>query len=129
MFQYRCSAFVVKFFEKYLWWSVISSKFCVEQQSFAYVLQNTCSWKFRKFHRKTPLLESVFKKVADPQACNFVKKRLHHRCYLVKSAKFLRTLYYRTFFYCDCFCVFWKSGKNFSPGQSINPMLVCVPNV
>ena len=27
IFQYRCSAPVVKFFEKYLWWSAILSKF------------------------------------------------------------------------------------------------------
>ena len=36
--------------------------------------------KFRKFYRKTPVLESLF-----------IKKRLQHRCFLVKFAKFLRT--------------------------------------
>ena len=44
------------------------------------------------------------------QACNFVNKRLQHRCYLVKFAIFLRTP-----FYSDCFRVFWKSGEKFSP--------------
>ena len=38
--------------------------------------------------------ESVFNKVAGLQACNFVKKRLQHRCYLVKFSKFLRTLFF-----------------------------------
>ena len=29
---------------------------------------------FRKFYRKTPVLESLFNKVADLQACNFIKE-------------------------------------------------------
>ena len=43
-----------------------------------------CSEKFHKFHRKTPVLESL-------QACNFIKKRLYHRCFPVKFVKFWRT--------------------------------------
>ena len=35
--------------------------------------------------------ESVFNK---SKACNFVKKRLQHRCYLVKFAKYLRILFF-----------------------------------
>ena len=31
-----------------------------------------------------------------PQACNFIKKRLHHTCFPVKFAKFLRTPFFRT---------------------------------
>ena len=34
-----------------------------------------CSEKFCKFHRKTPVLESLFNKVASLHACNFIKKR------------------------------------------------------
>ena len=51
-----------------------------------------CSERFRKFHRKTPVLVSLFNKVADVQACNFNKKRLQHRCFPVKFVEFLRTL-------------------------------------
>ena len=40
------------------------------------------------------MLESIFSKVAGLQACNFVKKRLQHTCYLVKFAKLLRTLFF-----------------------------------
>ena len=37
---------------------------------------------------------SLFSIVAGPQACNFIKKRLQDRCFiLVKFAKFLRTPY------------------------------------
>ena len=34
------------------------------KQSFADVLQNSCFWKFRKFRRKKPVLESLFNKAA-----------------------------------------------------------------
>ena len=43
--------------------------------------------KLHKFHRKTP--------VSEPQVCNFIKKRLWHRCLPANFAKFLRTFFYR----------------------------------
>ena len=48
--------------------------------------------KFRNIHRKTPALESFFKKVADLKAYNLVK-RLHHRCFPVNVEKFLSTAF------------------------------------
>ena len=42
-------------------------------------------------HRKTPVLQSLFNKVATLQTCNFTKKRLQHRCFLMNIATFLRT--------------------------------------
>ena len=39
----------------------------------------------------TPVLESLFNKVASLKACNFIKKRLQHRCFPVNIARFLRT--------------------------------------
>ena len=47
-----------------------------------------CSYKFRKFYRKTLVLESLFNKVEDLEACNFIKKRLQLRRF---SVRFLRT--------------------------------------
>ena len=41
-------------------------------------------------HRKTPVSESIFNKVAGLKACNFIKKRLEHRCFPVTIAKFLK---------------------------------------
>ena len=67
----------------------VENCFCVYKQLFADVPLNKCSEKFRKFERKAPVLESVLNKVAG---LHFVKKRLQRRCYLVKFAKFLRTL-------------------------------------
>ena len=51
-----------------------------------------CSLKVRKYHRKIPVLESVFNKVAGlkAQACNFITKKLQHRCFPEKLAEFLR---------------------------------------
>ena len=36
--------------------------------------------------------ESLLDKVVGIQACNFIKKRLQHRCFSVNIVKFLRTL-------------------------------------
>ena len=35
------------------------------------------------------MLESFFSKVAGPQTCNFIEKRLQYRCFPLKLAKFL----------------------------------------
>ena len=48
------------------------------------------SLKVRKYHRKIPVLETVFSKVAGFKACNFITKKVQHRCFPVKFAKFLR---------------------------------------
>ena len=50
-----------------------------------------CSWKICKVHRKAPVLESLFYKVASLQACNVTKNRLLHKCFHVKFEKFWRT--------------------------------------
>ena len=38
---------------------------------------------------KLPVLEPLFNKYAGLKAFNFIKKRLQHRCFPVKIAKFL----------------------------------------
>ena len=40
------------------------------------------------------MLESLFNIVSGLQACNFIKKRLQHRCFLVNIANFLRTVFF-----------------------------------
>ena len=57
---------------------------------FADALQSRCSWKFRNFHRKAPVSEPLFNKVALFWVCNFIKKKLQHRCFPVNFVKFLR---------------------------------------
>ena len=63
-----------------------------------------CYSKFRKFHRKTPVLESLFKKVAGLHACDFIKKRFQHRCFPMKFVKFFRTRFLHNT-YGGCFCI------------------------
>ena len=41
-----------------------------------------------------PVLESLFNKVTGRQHCNFIKKRLQPRWFLVNIAKFLRTAFF-----------------------------------
>ena len=59
--------------------------------------QRSCSFKkavlkiFCNIHRKAPVLESLFNKVACLYACNFIKKGLRHAYFSVDIAKFLRT--------------------------------------
>ena len=53
------------------------------------VLSKRCSQKFGKFYRKF-LCWSLFDKVAALKTCNVIKKRLQHRCFPVKFAKFFR---------------------------------------
>ena len=52
------------------------------------ILQNRCSWKFFKFHKKTPVFEPLFNKIAGLESCNFIKKRLQRRCFPVKLWNF-----------------------------------------
>ena len=55
------------------------------------LFKKKCSVKYRKFNRKTPVLESLFNNVEGLQACNFIKKIFQHWCFPMKFAKFLRT--------------------------------------
>ena len=48
---------------------------------------------FAIFTGKVPVLESLFHKIAGLKICNFIKKRLQHRCFLVNIAKLLRTAF------------------------------------
>ena len=60
-----------------------------------------CSmWKgvlrnFTKFTGKH-LCQSLFLIKLQAEACNFIKKRLWHRCFHVNFVKFIRTPFYRT---------------------------------
>ena len=46
--------------------------------------------KLCDIHAKISVLGSLFNKVAEIQACNFIKKWLQHRVFSVNVAKFLR---------------------------------------
>ena len=56
-------------------WKKVFLKRCtdVSEHPFIDPLQNRCSWIIHKLHRKKPVLESLFIKVAVLRACNFIK--------------------------------------------------------
>ena len=82
MFQKTCS---FKFIRGVLNDPFMRSFYCQKQPP------EKCSKKLPKFARKTPVMKSLFNKVAGLQVCNFIRKRLQHRCFPAKVAKFLRT--------------------------------------
>ena len=57
---------------------------------FAGVLQNRCSLKFRNIHKKLLVLGSLFNTIAVFQPCNYIEKKLQHRCFPVNIAKSLK---------------------------------------
>ena len=48
--------------------------------------KKSCSWEFRKIHRKTPVSESLLS-LFPSEVCNFIQERLRLRCFPVNSAK------------------------------------------
>ena len=64
------------------------------KRSFADIIQNICSWKCRKFHRKAPVLVSLFNKDVVFRSLGLqLYLGLLHRCFPLKFAKFLTALY------------------------------------
>ena len=56
------------------------------------ILKNICERLLCSFSLIAPVLEFLHNKFASLQICNFIRKRLQHRCFPVKLVKFLRTL-------------------------------------
>ena len=52
----------------------VLTKHFPKMQPFANVLQNRSSYKFPDIRKKISVLESLFNKVTDLMACNFIKK-------------------------------------------------------
>ena len=64
-----------------------------EKQSPGGILLKRCFQKFRKIHRKTPVPEPLFDKVAILRPAPLLKKRRWHRCFPMNFAKFFRALF------------------------------------
>ena len=63
--------------------------------------------KVCNIHRKTPVLVSLFSKIASLEVFKFIKKRLQHRCLPANIANFLRQFYLKNTT-SGCFCI-WNS--------------------
>ena len=53
--------------------------------------------KFCKFHRKTPMLESLFNKIPGLQACNFIKKRPPTQAFSCRIYDFFKNTYFEEY--------------------------------
>ena len=75
----------------------ILTKNCIlQKQPPELFYEKRCSYKLHKIHKKTPVPESFFNKIADLRAATLLKKKLWHRCFPVNFAKCLRTRYFKT---------------------------------
>ena len=70
---------------------------------------------FATIHRKTPVLESLFTKVTGLNACNFIKKRLRHRCFPVKFPRILRTSFFKE---TSGGCFLWVLNRLMGPAKA-----------
>ena len=77
------------------------------------ICKKSFSSKFCNIHRETPVLESLFNKFVDLQACNFIKKRLQHRYFSCEYCKIFKTPIlkhiHERFFLMEAFSDFVKS--------------------
>ena len=60
----------------------------LQKQLFHDILQNRCSSKFSKIHKKAPVPKSLFNKVADLTTETFFKERLPNRYFPLYFEKF-----------------------------------------
>ena len=76
---------------------------------------------FANFHRKTPVLESPFNKVADLQVCNFIKRRLQHKCFPGKICEIFKNIFMRIRM--NRMCSFYKAFQNKNSQYKIHSLL------
>ena len=72
----------------------------LKKQSLEAFFKKRCYEKFRKFYKKTLVLESLFNKVADPRIYNFLKKRLQYRCFSGEISETLSKKVFLNLFFC-----------------------------
>ena len=80
-------------FTPLIYFYLLSVLYWVQKKAPEVFFKKRCSLKLRNISRKTPVLGSVFNKVADLQNCKYIKKRLQHRCFERNLRKFLRTIF------------------------------------
>ena len=117
---------------RYLFWqnSIIDvwhgPKYSFQKQSPDVFYKKALVKNFAIFQKKTSVWESLFDKASGLSPCNFIKKRLQHKCFPVKFAKFLRTpilknIYERLLLF-FVLCMY----LNYYKGRRWRVMLFCV---
>ena len=64
----------------------------VQKQPSEAFYKKMCSWKFHKIHRKTPVPEAFFNKVAGLRPATLLKKRFGYRCFPANFVKEINRL-------------------------------------
>ena len=103
--NYEKNAWSYKTFSNYVAWQALAQAKCASIFSEAVV---------QKFHRETPVFESLINKVARLKPCKFIKKRLQHMCFPVKNTNFLKTPFLQNtsgscFYFLSC--SYWSTKK------------------
>ena len=97
-----------------------------QKQPFANAINNILL-KLGNIYSKISVLESLFNKVLELQACNFIKKLLQHSCFPVNIGKFLRTKFFiehlqwlvlQVPYNKSCSQKFYELHQNVSPSES-----------
>ena len=80
---------------------------------------------FRKFHRKTPVLESLFIKFTGPRHVTLLKRDSNTGVFLWKFAKFLRTTFFTGQLRCVLldFNIYWHVNISFV--QKVTFQIIC----
>ena len=76
-------------FHTLIYFFIVNSLLLVQKQPPEVFFKKSCSLKLRNIYRKTPVLGSLFNR--GLQACNYIKRRLQHWCFLWNLLKLLRT--------------------------------------
>ena len=74
----------------HFWYSAKKCFSFVQKNPPEVFFKKTCSWELLDIYRKTPVLESLFNKVAGIKVYNFIKEKLQHRCFPMNIGNFLR---------------------------------------
>ena len=53
-----------------------------------------CSWRFHKFCRRVPVLQSLLNKSMGLRACGFIEGRLQHGCFCCVICKIFESTYF-----------------------------------
>ena len=56
--------------------------------------QNWYTWKLYKIHTKTPILESLFKKVTDLHYATWLKKRNQCSCFCCEYCEIFKSIFF-----------------------------------
>ena len=92
-FIVRCCIYDLK--EKCMKSFFLQIKWRIQRQLFKDAHQNRCSWKFRKFHKKTPVLECFINKVAGLRPATLFERDSKTQVFSCETCKVFKNTYFK----------------------------------